>query len=115
MKRTHNDIGWLKKTAKEMDIIVNDMDSDFSEQDFYDSDDQNSKEKFKDKRLLQTKRIQLTKLLDKPIFPTGFSYKYPTSTGTLQMPNYTNQENAIDIMKNAIEEIKIAKKKRKIT
>lgn len=135
-RRTKCDIGWLKKSAKEMDILVDDM-SDFSEGDMYDSDDgRGSVERTKERRALQQKRDHMRKLLSQPIFPKGFSYKFPTSSAPLTPSNLssangqqsTNQneektvsqlstdrnskDNAVTVMKNAIEEYKVAKKQR---
>lgn len=129
VRRKQSDIGWLKKSAKEMDILVDDM-SDFSEGDMYDSDDgRGAVERTKERRQLQQKRDQLQRLLGQPIFPKGFSYKYPTtaapfigqttanevnptggqSTGANQQ---TDDKNAVSVMKDAIESYKLAKKMR---
>lgn len=122
-RRSKSDIGWLKKTAKEMDILIDDQ-SDFSEGDLYGSDDEGGVvERSKDIRILKQKREQLKKMLAKPIFPKGFSFKYPNSrindnqsAGETAGPADTNgndfssKYNAVDVMKNAIHEIKQAKK-----
>lgn len=123
-----------------MDILVDDM-SDFSEGDMYDSDDGNGAvERTKERRTLKQRRDQLNRLLGQPIFPKGFSYKYPTSTTSLtpeaiQASNAAAQQsngieeklastlstkksrnvdegNAVAVMKNAIEDYKLAKKQR---
>lgn len=114
VRRKQSDVGWLKKSAKEMDIIVDDM-SDFSETELYDSDD--GGERYKIKHELKDKRQLLTKLLSKPLFPKGFSYKYPTSTGELDIPSImditNNKENAVELMKTTIESNLMLKKKQK--
>lgn len=125
-RRKNADIGWLKKSAKEMDILIDD-ESDFSEADLYDSDDdvgiaQRSNERRKLKHLKDT----LKHLISKPVFPKGFSYKYPSSISTdpntpdtmkaalgEQLSKDTSL-NALDVMKSAIEEYKVEKKQRKI-
>ncbi|XP_037043946.1 ATP-dependent RNA helicase DDX24 [Bradysia coprophila] len=110
-RRTQSEIGWLKKSAKEMDIIVDDM-SDFSENELYDSDD--GGDRFKVKRELKQKRDNLNKLLAKPLFTKGFSYKYPLSTGQLNIPSMDiedDKQNAVNVMKEAIEDYKAAKKR----
>ncbi|KAG4074022.1 hypothetical protein HA402_014227 [Bradysia odoriphaga] len=110
-RRTQSEIGWLKKSAKEMDIIVDDM-SDFSENELYDSDD--GGDRFKVKRELKQKRDNLNKLLAKPLFTKGFSYKYPLSSGQLNIPSMDiedNKQNAVNVMKEAIEDYKAAKKR----
>jgi len=55
----------------------------------------------------------LNKLLAKPLFTKGFSYKYPLSSGTLNIPLMDiedNKQNAVNVMKEAIEDYRIAKK-----
>lgn len=111
-RRSSAEIGWLKKSAQEMDILVDDM-SDFSETELYDSDD--GGERYRSKHELRQKRDNLTKLLEQPLFPKGFSYKYPTSTGQLSVPLMdcdANKANAVDVMKTAIEDYRIDKKRR---
>lgn len=140
VRRKQSDIGWLKKSAKEMDILVDDM-SDFSEGDMYDSDDgKGAVERTKERRQLKQTRDQLQRLLAQPVFPKGFSYKYPSSvapfmgeptTGvnpaggeqaraeklvsklsSTSAASNANDENAVLVMKNAIEGYKLAKKQR---
>lgn len=108
VRRKQCDIGWLKKSANEMDIIVDDM-SDFSETELYDSDDGGDRHKIK--RQLKQKRDALTALLSKSLFPKGFSYKYPTSTGQLDVPSMMDKDNAVDLMKTTIESNRTAKNK----
>lgn len=114
VRRKTSDVGWLKKSAKEMDIIVEDM-SDFSETELYDSDD--GGDRYKIKHELKEKRNALMSLLSKPLFPKGFSYKYPTSTGELNIPSImditNNKENAVELMKTTIESNLAIKKKQK--
>lgn len=127
VRRQQADIGWLKKSAKEMDILLDD-DSDFSEADFYasDNDDAGGAEKIKSRRDLQHMKDSLKHLLAKPIFPKGFSYKYPSTmlldknisdAININLVNQSNgnesQENAIHTMKSAIEDYNNIKKKRK--
>lgn len=112
-RRTQSEIGWLKKSAKEMDIIVDDM-SDFSENELYDSDD--GGDRFKVKRELKQKRDNLNKLLGKPLFTKGFSYKYPLSSGQLNIPSIDiedSKHDAVNVMKEAIADYKQAKKRNK--
>lgn len=120
VRRKNTDIGWLKKCAKEMDILVDDQ-SDFSEGDLYDSDDGGGViERSLEKRELKQKQDALKKLLGKQIFPKGISFKYPGSnTDSSMIENAlangtveTKTNKAVDVMKNAIEENKIAKKNR---
>lgn len=131
VRRKTADIGWLKKSAKEMDILIDD-ESDFSETDLYGSDEEiGIAEQSRERRELKQLKDSLKHLLAKPVFPKGFSYRYPTSmsfdsntpaaviAAGLSNPTYGQQqqqsnENALDVMKNAIEETKVAKKQRKI-
>lgn len=67
-----------------------------------------SMEAKKIKKIADIKRKQLTAMLAKPLFPRGFSGKYPlqTETGTLAMKNdgkSMQEERAIDVMKTAME------------
>lgn len=125
MRRKTADIGWLKKSAKEMDILIDD-ESDFSETDLYGSDKEiGIVEQSRERRELKQLRDSLKHLLAKPVFPKGFSYKYPTSivpdsntpdavkVGLGDSSHGQLNENALDVMKNAIEEHKVAKKQRK--
>lgn len=129
MRRKTADIGWLKKSAKEMDILIDD-ESDFSETDLYGSDEEiGIVEQSRERRELKQLRDSLKRLLAKPVFPKGFSYRYPSSISIdantpdaikagLSDPAHGAQqqlnENALDVMKNAIKEDKVAKKQRKI-
>lgn len=58
------------------------------------------------------KRKQLTALLAKPIFPKGFNARYPILNSDLSDPfleGNIKEEKAVDVMKNAIEELSKAK------
>lgn len=107
-----------------MDILVDD-ESDFSEADLYDSDDGGGAiERTLEQRQLKQIQDNLKRLLAKPIFPKGISYKYPTSIDINantpdviknelgESKNNQPQSNAVSVMKNAIEEYKVAKKQR---
>lgn len=124
LRRKNTDIGWLKKSAKEMDILVDD-ESDFSETDLYDSDDGGGAiERSVDKRRLKQLQDNLKRLMAKPIFPKGFSYKYPSAIDIdANTPDLVKKQleksktplgsdTAVEVMKNAIEENKIAKKRK---
>lgn len=131
LRRKNADIGWIKKSAKEMDILVDD-ESDFSEADLYDSDDGGGAiERTLEARELKQLQGSLKRLLATPIFPKGYCYKYPSSmnidsnashmlkaelgrshAASSHADGAESSENAIDVMKNAIEENKNAKKQR---
>lgn len=107
-----------------MDIIIDD-ESDFSEGDLYDSDDGGGAiERSVEKRKLKQLQDSLKRAIAKPIFPKGFSYKYPSAINIdantpdlvkneLEMTRSTKvNENAVQVMKHAIEEYKLAKKQK---
>lgn len=122
LRRKQTDIGWIRKNAKEMDILIDD-ESDFSEGDLYDSDDgSGAVERSLEKRKLKQLQDNLKRLMAKPIFPKGFSYKYPSAIDIdANTPDLVKAElkqskeakcsdNAVEVMKNAIQEQKNAKK-----
>ncbi|CAD7012801.1 unnamed protein product [Ceratitis capitata] len=114
-RRTQSEIGWMKKHAEEMDMIIDGFnDESGSEQD----EDAFVIERRRDRVHLENVRAQLRSLLTKPMFPKGFSFRYPTSTGQLQMLDINNpvgeadNGSAVNVMKAAIEDLKQAKKNR---
>lgn len=126
VRRKTADIGWLKKSAKEMDILIDD-ESDFSEADLYGSDDEvGIANRSIERRELKRMRDSLKHMIAKPIFPKGYSYKYPSAINIdsntpdsikAELGDQSNNaadHNALNVMKNAIEDIKEAKKQRKI-
>lgn len=126
VRRKTADIGWLKKSAKEMDILIDD-ESDFSEADLYGSDDEvGIANRSIERRELKRMRDSLKHMIAKPIFPKGYSYKYPSAINIdsntpdsikAELGDQSNNaadQNALNVMKNAIEDIKEAKKQRKI-
>ncbi|EFA07346.2 ATP-dependent RNA helicase DDX24 [Tribolium castaneum] len=99
IRKGNSEEGWLRKAAKEMDIIVDDFSKKF------DSDEISSQ-----KKLADVKRKQLTALLTKPIFPKGFSGKYPLISGEFS-PNLETNESALQTVKNAVEKELKSKKR----
>jgi len=59
---------------------------------------------------VETVRAQLHALLAQPIFPRGFSFKYPNSEAAQLATSHT--QSAVETMKAAIEDQKQAKKDR---
>lgn len=59
---------------------------------------------------VETVRAQLNALLAQPIFPRGFSFKYPNSEAAQLATSHT--QSAVETMKAAIEDQKQAKKDR---
>ncbi|XP_036333094.1 ATP-dependent RNA helicase DDX24 [Rhagoletis pomonella] len=116
LRRTQSEIGWMKKQAEEMDMIID----GFNDESGSDQDDEDAfvVEKRRDRLHLENVRAQLSALLCKPMFPKGFSFKYPTSSGQLQMPDIgasgtaSDKGSAVNVMKAAIDDLKQAKKDR---
>ncbi|XP_017468448.1 PREDICTED: ATP-dependent RNA helicase DDX24 [Rhagoletis zephyria] len=116
LRRTQSEIGWMKKQAEEMDMIID----GFNDESGSDQDDEDAfvVEKRRDRLHLENVRAQLRALLCKPMFPKGFSFKYPTSSGQLQMPDIgasgtaSDKGSAVNVMKAAIDDLKQAKKDR---
>ncbi|CAH0551697.1 unnamed protein product [Brassicogethes aeneus] len=94
VKKATSETGWLEKAAEEMDIIVDDMAKRYD-----------TKEAQKSKKLAEIKRKHLASMLSKPVFPKGFSGKYPLATGELVLPMEVTDQNekAVDVMKAAVE------------
>ena len=63
----------------------------------------------KDTKLLNAKRNELAGLIQNPIFPRGFSFKYPTASGQLNIPIMGIKQDAISVMKTAIKENNLLK------
>lgn len=122
-KKAKSESGWLQKAAEEMDIIIEDRYSFFCKYTYntsqflnavssmlkYDTSDAQ-----KIKKTADLKRKQLADLLAKPLFPKGFSGKYPLQVEQSTLAIKTDakmiqEEKAIDVMKTAMEEY--AKKK----
>ncbi|XP_061386161.1 ATP-dependent RNA helicase ddx24 [Musca vetustissima] len=118
LKRVQSEMGWMKKTAEEMDMVIEGYnDESGSDQD----EDAFIIEKRRNRIHLANVRQQLKSLLATPIFPRGFSFKYPTATGGLQVPDISagpvqdsdqKPNTAVKAMQEAIEDMKKAKKMR---
>ncbi|XP_022818559.1 DEAD-box ATP-dependent RNA helicase 13-like isoform X1 [Spodoptera litura] len=92
--------GWKERAAREMDIIIDDDDLPVKQ-----VNASIDKE-------LKSKRRQLDSLLSRPIYPRGFSFKYPTlNNDTTAFQG--SEENALQVMKNALESGQLKKEKRK--
>lgn len=61
------------------------------------------------KHQLKIKKYQLTSLILKPLFPKGFSGKYPDSN--IEFGLIEDNQKAVDVMRKAIEEIPLKWKK----
>ncbi|KAL7736384.1 hypothetical protein ACLKA6_014849 [Drosophila palustris] len=112
LRRTQSEEGWMKKHAEEMDMIIDGYnDASGSDQD----EDPFVIERRRNRLHVEAVRGKLSALLAQPIFPKGFSFKYPTSTGQLiagSEISTSNGKSAVEAMKAAIEDMKLAKKQR---
>ncbi|XP_034478106.1 ATP-dependent RNA helicase DDX24 [Drosophila innubila] len=112
LRRTQSEEGWMKKHAEEMDMIIDGYnDGSGSDQD----EDPFVIERRRNRLHVDAVRGKLSALLAQPIFPRGFSFKYPTSTGQLVAGSEistSNGKSAVEAMKAAIEDMKLAKKQR---
>ncbi|XP_053618288.1 ATP-dependent RNA helicase DDX24 [Plodia interpunctella] len=96
-RRTTQAVGWKEKAAREMDMIIDDDDLPIKSAD--PSID----------IVLKNKRRKLNALLSSPLLPKSFSFKYPTLNEQLPV----SQDNALQVMKKAIESGELKKEKRK--
>ncbi|XP_063833912.1 ATP-dependent RNA helicase DDX24 [Ostrinia nubilalis] len=98
-RRASQAAGWRERAAREMDMIIDDDDLPVKEVD--PSID----------KALQAKKRQLESMLTRPLFPKGFSFKYPTlnDPAVFAYP----EENALQVMKKALESGELKKEKRK--
>ncbi|KAH8369881.1 hypothetical protein KR093_001347 [Drosophila rubida] len=112
LRRTQSEEGWMKKHAEEMDMIIDGYnDESGSDQD----EDPFIIERRRNRLHVDSVRGKLSALLAQPIFPKGFSFKYPTSTGQLlegSEMSTSHGKSAVEAMKEAIEDMKLAKKQR---
>uniref|UniRef100_A0A6M2DFK1 ATP-dependent RNA helicase n=1 Tax=Xenopsylla cheopis TaxID=163159 RepID=A0A6M2DFK1_XENCH len=109
VRRTHAQSSWFEKNAEEMDILLDKDDSD--------DDDENKRIASNNKKSVSVKKKQLNSLLSQPLFPKGYSSRFPTCNGSLQLPllnDDESKENAVDIMKKAIENYKSNEKRVKV-
>ncbi|XP_068148260.1 ATP-dependent RNA helicase DDX24 [Drosophila tropicalis] len=108
LKRTQSELGWMKKHAEEMDMIIDGYnDESGSDQD----EDPFIIERRRNRQHVESVRSQLHALLAQPIFPKGFSFKYPTN-GQVSELSQTQSQSAVETMKAAIEDQKLAKQQR---
>ncbi|CAH2240978.1 jg19732 [Pararge aegeria aegeria] len=91
--------GWRDRVAKEMDMIVDDDDVPSAHMDPAID------------KALKVKKKRLDFMLSRPLFPKGFSFKYPTlnDPDALVMP----EENALQVMKKSLETGELKRDKRK--
>ncbi|XP_031627076.1 ATP-dependent RNA helicase DDX24 isoform X2 [Contarinia nasturtii] len=111
MRRRNADIGWLKKSAKEMDILMDDG-SDFSDADFGEKEVGDAQE-IKARRELKHLKDALKHLLSKPIFPNRYTSSIDSDRQFNNQSSESQIQNAVNVMKNAIQDKKKINKKQK--
>lgn len=87
-RRTSYEDNWLQRAAKEMEI-------DLDERMLSNTDE---KKKADTKRRLKAMQFQLSEMLKKPLFPPGFSGKYLTKQGALEVPKVHMDNAALEAM-----------------
>lgn len=85
VRRSNYEDSWLQRAAKEMEI-------DLDERMLSNTDE---KKKADTKRKLKAMQLQLSELLKKPLFPSGFSGKYLTHQGALEVPQVRMGSTAV--------------------
>ncbi|XP_048001275.1 ATP-dependent RNA helicase DDX24 [Leguminivora glycinivorella] len=98
-KRAAQALGWREKAARDMDMIVDDDDAPVKELD-----------PGLEKAVKVTQK-QLNAMLARPVFPRGFSFKYPTLNEPTALAE--TQDNALQVMKKALESGELKREKRK--
>uniref|UniRef100_L7M9T5 ATP-dependent RNA helicase n=1 Tax=Rhipicephalus pulchellus TaxID=72859 RepID=L7M9T5_RHIPC len=88
VRRTNYEDNWLQRAAKEMEI-------DLDERMLSNTDE---KKKADTKRKLKAMQFQLSEMLKKPLFPPGFSGKYLTKQGALEVPKVRMDDAALEAM-----------------
>lgn len=87
---------WLQRAAREMEI-------DLDKRMLSNTDE---KKRADTKRRLKAMQMQLSEMLKKPLFPSGFSGKYLTKQGTLELPK-------VRLDATALQAVEARKKKKK--
>lgn len=104
------EIGWLEKAAEEVDIMLDEFEAHNALDDDEDGGRGSRKDDVASKmKLVKLKKKELAKMLQQPIFPKGFSYRYPTATGELSVPMMgmnSSKENAVTVMREAMDKDK---------
>ncbi|KAJ2938974.1 hypothetical protein O0L34_g17789 [Tuta absoluta] len=98
-RRTAAAVGWREKVAKDMDILLDDDDVPAAQVDT--SID----------KALKVKRRELERLLQRPMFPKGFSFKYPTLNDPSAL--VWSDDNALQVMKKSLNSGELKREKRK--
>lgn len=85
VRRSTYEDTWLQRAAKEMEI-------DLDKRMLSNTDE---KKRADTKRRLKAMQLQLSEMLKKPLFPSGFSGKYLTKQGTLELPKVRMDTTAL--------------------
>ncbi|XP_063387952.1 ATP-dependent RNA helicase DDX24 [Cydia fagiglandana] len=98
-RRAAQALGWRERAAREMDMIVDDDDAPVKDVDPG------------IEKAVKIKQKQLNAMLARPVFPKGFSFKYPTLNEPAALSG--TQDNALQVMKKALESGELKREKRK--
>ncbi|XP_063369555.1 ATP-dependent RNA helicase DDX24 [Cydia amplana] len=98
-RRAAQALGWREKAAREMDMIVDDDDAPVKDLDPG------------IEKAVKMKQKQLSAMLARPVFPRGFSFKYPTLNEPTALVG--TQDNALQVMKKALESGELKRDQRK--
>lgn len=107
------EIGWLEKTAEEVDIMLDEFEAHNEMDDDEDGGRGSRKDDVAEKmKLIKLKKKELARMLQAPIFPRGYSYKYPTATGQLSVPlmGAAGKDGAVAVMRDAMDKDKVKEK-----
>uniref|UniRef100_A0A1E1X5Q3 ATP-dependent RNA helicase n=1 Tax=Amblyomma aureolatum TaxID=187763 RepID=A0A1E1X5Q3_9ACAR len=85
VRRSNYEDNWLQRAAREMEI-------DLDKRMLSNTDE---KKKADTKRKLKAMQFQLSEMLKKPLFPSGFSGKYLTHQGALEVPKVRMDGTAV--------------------
>ncbi|KOC64990.1 ATP-dependent RNA helicase DDX24 [Habropoda laboriosa] len=99
-RRDKSQKGWIRKAVEDMDLVLDEDEEDEAME---------TKETADLKHHLKIKKRQLASLMSKPLFPKGFSGKYPDINMDVEFKE--DNQKAVDIMKkNILFKNKISKK-----
>ena len=82
-RKTDAEKSWRRRAAEEAELVLSDSDADSEG-----AEEGGGKTRVKaaERQRIAQKQTELDALLDEPLASAGFSGKYPTKTGKLEMP-----------------------------
>ncbi|XP_053983890.1 ATP-dependent RNA helicase DDX24 [Hylaeus volcanicus] len=103
-RRDNSQKGWLRKAVEDMDLVLEEDEEEL---------ELKTKETADLKHQLKVKKRQLESLISKPLFPKGFSGKYPDVN--IEFGLSEENQKAVDVMKKVIEDIPKKRKEKSKT